>query len=179
MGEMAVELVDYDPAWPAQFEQERHRLEDVLAPWLDGGIHHAGSTAIPGMPAKPIIDVLAGVGDLDQTQAAVPALAELEYLFWPEDPNEWRLWFLKPEPQRRTHHLHIIETRHPQFAAKLAFRDALRNDERLRQKYARLKKNLAAAHPDDRDAYTSSKGDFVLAVLQEAGVEQGVDPIEP
>ncbi len=175
---MAVELVDYDPAWAREFAREKRLLEEVLAPCLHGGIHHVGSTAIPGMFAKPIIDVLAGVASLHEARLAVPALAEVEYLYWSQDPNPWRLWFLKPEPTRRTHHLHLIESQHPQFAAKLAFRDELRRDEELRHEYARLKRRLASAHPNDRDSYTASKGDFVLIVLREAGVTHGVDPIQ-
>jgi GrpB-like predicted nucleotidyltransferase (UPF0157 family) len=178
MGDMAVELVDYDPSWPEQYEQEERRLATVLGPWLDGGIHHIGSTSIPGMLAKPIIDVMAGVGDLDEARAAVPMLAESQYLFWPDDPNEWRLWFLKPEPSHRTHHLHLVESSHPQFAAKLAFRDALRGDRRLRREYARLKRELASAHRHDREAYTAGKSDFVLAVLDGARAQRRADGIE-
>lgn len=176
MSEMPVEVVAYDPAWPARFELERALLEPVLAPWLAGGIHHVGSTAVPDLAAKPIVDVMAGVADVDAAREAIPALAALGYLDWPGDPNGgWRRWFLKPHPALRTHHLHLIEPGHPRFAAQLAFRDRLRADAELRDAYARLKRRLAAEHRHDREAYTEAKGGFVAALLAtpETGARRG------
>lgn len=176
MGDMPVEIVDYDPAWPTRFEAERRLLEPALAHWLDGGVHHVGSTAVEGLAAKPVIDILAGVSDLAAARQAVPRLEEFGYLFWEWDPHPWRLWFLKPDPSRRTHHLHLVERDHPEFAAKLAFRDRLRGDEGLRRDYEKLKRRLAAAYPEDRDAYTEAKSDFVVSVLEGVGLADGVPP---
>lgn len=174
MGDMPVEIVEHDPAWPSEFAQERELLRETLAPWLEGGIHHVGSTAVPGLAAKPVIDIMAGVSDLDTAKDAVPPLEDLDYLFWDWDPHPWRLWFLKPDPSHRTHHLHLVEARHPEFRAKIAFRDRLRSDERVRRDYERLKRDLAAAHPGDRDAYTDGKSDFVLSALAQVGLDEGV-----
>lgn len=176
MKDMAVEIVEYDPNWPSLFEEERRMLQQVLSPWLDGGVHHVGSTAVDGLAAKPVIDIMAGVADLDAARGAIPALDDLGYLFWEWDPHPWRLWFLKPEPAHRTHHLHLVEPSHPEFRAKLAFRDRLREDAELRERYERLKGDLAATHPRDRDAYTDGKSEFVLSVLADLGLADGVPP---
>jgi GrpB-like predicted nucleotidyltransferase (UPF0157 family) len=75
-----VVIVDYDPEWQSRFEAERCLLERVLAPWLEGGIHHVGSTAIPGIAAKPIIDMVAGVRDLEEARAAYEPLSKQSYV---------------------------------------------------------------------------------------------------
>ena len=79
MADERVAIVPYDPAWPRRFEGERALLQRVLAPWLEGGIHHVGSTAIPGIAAKPIIDIIAGVRDLQETRAAFDPLRQQSY----------------------------------------------------------------------------------------------------
>lgn len=173
---MPVSIVEYDSSWPRRFEEELRQLEPGLDEWLDGGIHHVGSTAVAGLAAKPVIDIMAGVSDLEDARAAVPVLESLGYMFWEWDPHPWRLWFLKPEPSHRTHHLHLVEPDHPEFRAKLAFRDRLRHDTVLREGYEQLKRELAAAHPNDRDAYTDAKSAFVLRVLEEEGLAEGVPP---
>src|SRR5215204_5149176 len=94
-GNAAVEIVDYDPQWPAKFEAERVLLQGVLAPWLAGPIEHVGSTAIPGMPAKPVIDIMAGVGSLDVARAAIGELAKAGYVYFPYRA-EIMHWFCKP-----------------------------------------------------------------------------------
>lgn len=80
-------VVPYDPDWPRRFEAERALLERVLAPWLDEGIHHVGSTAIPGIAAKPVIDMIAGVRDFEEARAAYAPLAELSYVHTPHRPG--------------------------------------------------------------------------------------------
>lgn len=174
MKDMPVELVEYDPNWSDMFEDERRDLERLLSPWLDAGIHHVGSTAVAGLAAKPVIDIMAGVSDLEAAREAIPVLDEIGYLHWEWDPHPWRLWFLKPEPAHRTHHLHLMQPDHPEFHAKLLFRDRLRADEGLRERYETLKFELAAAHPTDRDAYTDGKTGFVIAVLEEMDAAEGV-----
>lgn len=140
----------YDPSWPARFEAERERLAKVLASWLDGGIHHVGSTAVPGLAAKPVIDIMAGVRDLDEARAAIEPLAALGYINAPY--RDWFLRFCKPHFTHRTHHLHLVEPHHPEWAARLAFRDLLRADSQVAAGYQRLKKHLAARFRDDREA---------------------------
>ncbi len=126
MGDEQVVVVSYDPDWPRQFEAERVLLERVLAPWLQGGIHHIGSTAIAGIAAKPIIDIMAGVRDLEEARAAFDPLHQHSYL---PDPHRPRVahHFAKPSLQRPTHGLHLTQPGSDLWHERLAFRDALRN----------------------------------------------------
>jgi GrpB-like predicted nucleotidyltransferase (UPF0157 family) len=146
-------------------------VEELLRPWLTGPVEHIGSTAVPGLRAKPVIDMLAPVGSLPEARAAVPVLADAGWLFWPEDPcGHYRLWLLRPRPEARTHHLQVVEAEHPHARALLAFRDALRADAGLRCEYASLKERLAEQHRDNRNAYTNAKGIFIQRALQRAGI---------
>jgi GrpB-like predicted nucleotidyltransferase (UPF0157 family) len=167
-----VHVVAYDPAWPVQFAEQRDRLSTVLAPWLAAAVEHIGSTAVAGLPAKPVVDVLAPVRSLDDAQAAVAALEADGWLFWREDPcRHYRLWFLRPRPDARTHHLHVVEHNHSHATALLTFRDTLRADPDLRDDYADLKRRLAVEHRNNRNAYTNAKTDFVEQVLRNAGIQ--------
>lgn len=167
-----VHVVAYDTAWLAQFAEQRDRVSTVLAPWLAAAVEHIGSTAVAGVPAKPVVDLLAPVRSLDEARGAVPALVSDGWLFWPDDPcRHYRLWFLRPRPDARTHHLQLAEHGHPHARALLAFRDALRADPGLRSGYAELKKHLASEHRDNRNAYTNAKSDFVEQVLRSAGIQ--------
>jgi GrpB-like predicted nucleotidyltransferase (UPF0157 family) len=164
---MAIEIKDYDPAWPGRFAEQRDRLADILAPWLAAPIEHIGSTSVPGLRAKPIVDILAPVDSLAARAAMVDALSADGWLYWPDDPNgAQRLWFLRPEPGERTHHLLVVEHGSSKAQALLAFRDALRADSALAREYEDLKIRLAWEHPEDRDAYTAAKADFVARVVE-------------
>ena len=164
----------YDPTWPARFEQERAALEDAIGEWIVGGIHHVGSTAVPGLDAKPIIDILAGVRDLEESRACFEPLAQLGYMYAPYLPDEMH-WFCKPHPSRRTHHLHLVPTGSNRYRDELAFRDRLRSDPEVAAEYAALKHTLAERHRDDREAYTEAKGAFVRAVLDLRSFEHPVN----
>jgi GrpB-like predicted nucleotidyltransferase (UPF0157 family) len=167
-----VEVVDHDPGWRDRFAEQRALVEELLGPWLAGAVEHIGSTSVPGLRAKPVIDMLAPVGSLTGAQAVVPVLAGAGWLFWPDDPcRDYRLWFLRPRPEARTHHLHLIEDGHPQALALLAFRDALRADAALRGQYAAVKDQLVRRHPDNRNAYSNAKSDFVARALRSLGIE--------
>lgn len=175
VADQRVEIVDHDPAWRDRFAEQRPVVEELLGPWLAGPVEHVGSTSVPGLRAKPVIDMLAPVNSLTSARAAVPVLATAGWLFWPDDPGRhYRLWFLRPRPEARTHHLHLIENGHPHALALLAFRDALRADAALRSDYADLKERLARQHPDNRNAYSNAKGDFVVRALRRAGIEPPV-----
>ena len=140
------------------------------SPWLAAPPEHVGSTAVPGLRAKPIVDIIAPVQSFIAAQEAVPVLERDGWLFWADDPNRsYRLWFLRPTPAARTHHLQIMQHDHPELHKLLLFRDALRNDPALRQEYVALKDRLAEQYHMDRNAYTDAKSDFVYSVLQAAG----------
>jgi GrpB-like predicted nucleotidyltransferase (UPF0157 family) len=162
--EQPIRLVPYDPSWPERFEAERAALEQAIGPWASGGIHHIGSTAVPGLEAKPVIDIMAGVRDLEDSRACFEPLARLEYVHFPYLPEE-RHWFCKPDPSRRTHHLHLVPAGSRRFRDHLAFRDRLRAEPRLAAEYAALKRDLAARFEHDREAYTDGKDDFVRRAL--------------
>ena len=146
----------------------------ILRPWLAASVEHIGSTAVPGLRAKPVVDVFAPVVSLSAARAALPLLERDGWLFWPQDPNAgYRMWLLRPSPAARTHHLHIIRHDHPQARALIAFRDALRADATLRDAYADLKTTLAERHRADRDAYSDAKSAFVTATLRSLGLDPG------
>ena len=167
-----IRLVAYDPTWPRQFERERAALSGVLWPWIDGGIHHVGSTAVPGLEAKPIIDILVGVRDLDESRGCFDPLSALGYLYAPYMEAEMQ-WFCKPHPSRRTHHLHLVPTGSERYRAELAFRDLLRADDNLATEYLALKQSLARRFENDREAYTVAKSGFIRRALVIIGEAPG------
>jgi len=159
-----VRVAAYDPGWGAQFEAERAALRKCIGPWVTGGIHHVGSTSVPGLPAKPVIDIMAGVESLDRSRPCIEKVTSLNYLYAPYLGDVMH-WFCKPHPARRTHHLHLVPAGSRRYLDELAFRDALRGDPALAQRYAALKLDLAARFRDDRDGYTQHKTFFVGEVL--------------
>ena len=159
-----VRIADYDATWPLRFEAERAALAERIGPWVTGGIHHVGSTSVPGLPAKPIIDILVGVEGLEQSRPCLEKVAALSYLYWPYRTDAMH-WFCKPGPVQRTHHLHLIPTGSRRYQDELAFRDALRGDTTLARRYAALKQDLARRFRHDREAYTGHKAPFVHEVL--------------
>jgi GrpB-like predicted nucleotidyltransferase (UPF0157 family) len=167
-GEEPVTLVPWDATWPVQFEQERRRLEATLRPWLTGPIEHIGSTAIAGIAAKPVIDIMAGVDTLDGSIGARDAAAALGYTYFPYRPDVMH-WFCKPSPQRRTHHLHLVPTGSALWHERLQFRDHLRATPAAAAAYEALKRDLAGRHRFDREAYTEGKTTFVRSILDAVG----------
>ena len=164
-GDAPVEIFQYDPQWPSKFEAERGLLQAVLAPWLAGPIEHVGSTAIPGMPAKPVIDIMAAVGSLEASRPAISKLVEAGYVHFPYRPDTMH-WFCKPSAAFRTHHLHLVPTGSRRWDECLAFRDAIRGNHTLAAEYAALKNRLAEKFRFDREAYTDGKAPFIERVLQ-------------
>lgn len=165
-----INVVPYDPLWPELFAKERNLLEQVLAPWLDDGIHHIGSTAVPGLAAKPLIDIIAGVRDLQESRAAYEPLGKIGYVYAPHRPHEAH-HFAKPSAnwRERTHNLHLTEVASALWRERLTFRDALRADPFLADEYAELKQRLADRCEDGAD-YAACKRGFVERVLASAGV---------
>lgn len=168
------EVQPHDPRLTDLASAERTRLAGLLAPWLVDGIEHVGSTAVPGLAAKPVVDLMASVTDPDTvvTQAGAQLAADGWCYVPPElDQRPWRRFFVKPDAtgQRRLAHLHVIRAGEPRWAEQLAFRNALRRDNQLARRYAELKLRLAGEHADDREAYTEAKGAFVAEVLNAHG----------
>jgi len=166
-GEAPIEIVPYDPSWPALFEREREALMDAIGAWLVGPVEHIGSTAIPGLAAKPVIDIIAGVATLEGSRPALAAAAALGYCYFPYRP-ETEHWFCKPSPAFRTHHLHLMPFGGPEWLGTIAFRDYLRSHPSIAAEYAELKAGLAREHRDDREAYTAAKAPFITRVTTAA-----------
>ena len=165
-----VELVDHDPSWAELFEEERVRL----APIFDGqvvAIEHIGSTSVPDLCAKPIVDVLVGLRDLELTDEHIEAMRRLGYDYMGEHGLPGRLFFRK-EP--RTHHVHVVEHGGDHWERQLTFRDTLRSDEEERRRYDAFKRRLAA-EGHSRDAYTELKTPFIREVEARARA-RGVRP---
>lgn len=162
-----VVIVDYDQSWALQAAQERQRLLNLLGPWLVDDIHHVGSTAIPGMPAKPIIDLMAGVWSLDDALAMAQVLAPHDWHFVPPELNArpWRRLFIKVAAGHRVAHLHLLDPGTRRWAEQLRFRDRLRARPALAAEYAGLKRRLAQEHAHDREAYSEGQAAFVRRVL--------------
>lgn len=177
--EAPVEIVPYDPSWPERFDEEQKLLRRALALWLVGAIEHIGSTAVPGLAAKPVIDIMAGVETLDASRPAIAAVAGLGYCYAPYRPDSEH-WFCKPSAAFRTHHLHLIPFDSPRWREAIAFRDYLRSNSDVAAEYERLKRRLAQEFHLDREAYTEAKGPFIARVtdvaLQSRGPESEQRP---
>lgn len=155
----AVRVVPYDPAWPAIFAAERKRIAPLLA---GAELNHFGSTAVPGLAAKPVIDMIALVPDLD---APIPALVQSAGYQFPRAFNatlSHRRFLCYPSAAHRTHHLHLVDLR-DELERRLRFRDRLRADPQLARTYETLKRTLATRYENDREAYTEAKSEFIHA----------------
>ncbi|MFC6825006.1 GrpB family protein [Halopelagius fulvigenes] len=158
-----VELEPYDEGWARLYEEERERLKHVAGDrFLD--FEHIGSTAIKGMPAKPIIDILAVVEDLDESRYLTPVLEECGFEYRPEEV-EGRLFFAKGPRTNRTYYLSVTERGSDFYEEKIAFRDYLSQHPKAAERYASLKTRLAEKYPENRGQYTRKKGQFVQDVL--------------
>ena len=165
-----VEIVPYNPRWPALFLREKSHLLSCLPPKLVGRIEHVGSTAVPGMAAKPVIDMLVEVTSLEETRRGiVPILVSQEYdYFWRptsgDDTPPFYAWFIKRDCLgERTHHIHMVEP-HFEHWDWLLFRDHLISHPKTAGEYRCLKMRLAAVHSHDRAAYSRGKSEFITRV---------------
>lgn len=169
-----VAIVPYDDAWPDAFGREAAHLRASLPPGLVRRIEHFGSTSVPGLCAKPIVDMLVEVTSLRAARTVIaPILAAQGYdYFWRpsfgDNVPPWYAFFIKRDGNgKRSHHIHMM-TRRPIFRghwARLRFRDYLIAHPDVAAEYGRLKTRLAHAHPNDRVAYTVGKSDFIADVM--------------
>lgn len=163
--EAEIRIAPYDPSWPARFEEERAVLARVIDRWVVGPIEHFGSTAVPGLDAKPVIDIMAPVESLDASRVALPVLEKAGYCYAAYRTDVMH-WFCKPSPAFRTHHLHVVPFGSQLWIERLAFRDYLRAHRQIASEYAQLKKQLAEQYRLDREAYTDAKSPFIDRVLK-------------
>ena len=164
----SLEIVDYDASWPAAFEAERERLGAALGE-LAVRIEHKGSTAVPGLPAKPVIDIQISVARLQPLAAYAEPLRREGYTHRAHPDDAFCPFFHRPASWPHSHHVHAVAAGGAEERRTLAFRDALRADARLALEYAALKRRLAphyaADDPAARDAYAEAKGEFIEGVL--------------
>ena len=163
-----VRIAEYSPQWPAVFAAEAEVIRSVFLP-AEVHIEHVGSTAVPGLVAKPIIDILLGASSLPEIEHRIPALEAIGYSYVPEFEKQLplRRYFSKPDRRDGRFHLHAVEHGSAFWHEQLRFRDALRAQPALRDEYARLKRRLAVTHNLDRAAYTDAKAPFIQRVLRE------------
>ncbi len=171
-----VAIATYDPTWPAAFRQEKAHLLSCLPNDLIRRVEHFGSTAVPGLAAKPIVDVLVEVTDLDATKVRIAPVLEAkgyEYFWRPthgDDGPPFYAWFIKRNPRTgvRTHHIHMVEREFTEHWDRLLFRDYLIDHPNVAREYEALKVRLASDSSRDRVAYTRGKTEFIVRVTEQA-----------
>jgi GrpB-like predicted nucleotidyltransferase (UPF0157 family) len=162
-----VRIVPYDPAWPEEFEAEKDRLQPILAPWISGGIHHVGSTSVPGLAAKPVIDIVLAVPDSSDEDAYVPALEAAGYVLRIREPD-WHQHRLFKGPDTNVN-LHVFSRGCPEIDRMLAFRDHLRGNDADRELYERTKRELATRDWEYVQDYADAKTEVVEQIVARAG----------
>ncbi len=162
-----VQVITYQADWHDLFEQERRALHKHIG-HLVLDIQHVGSTAVPGLDAKPILDIAVAVASVAVIPQCQPLLCALGYLDRGDAGSDGGYLFVKESaPDLRTHHLHIVARDDPRWGHYLRFRDVLKADETLRTRYANLKKALQEKFSQDRKAYTAAKHAFIRDILQQ------------
>jgi GrpB-like predicted nucleotidyltransferase (UPF0157 family) len=163
----AVRIVDYDPGWPEEARRELARVAAALGD-LAVRLDHVGSTAVPGLAAKPIVDLQVSVASLEPQSAYVEPLAVLGYLFVPFATAPDYHFFGKPPERPRTHHLHVCLAGSFEELRHLVVRDLLRADPREAARYEAVKREAARLHPEDRHAYMDGKAAYVEGLERRA-----------
>ncbi len=157
-----VRLVEYDPQWPDLFKEEAQRISLAISP-LTLTLHHVGSTAVPELVAKPVLDILAGYDNPASRSAYINALHAAGYQHRGEQEIPGRDFFRRGTP--RAYHIHLAKTGCDFWREHLTFRNLLRQDSVLREEYASLKRRLAMEYPRDRESYIDGKGPFIREAL--------------
>ena len=169
---MGVRMVPHDPNWRQEFRQEAARIS-AAAGSNAVAVHHVGSTAIPGIYAKPVIDLLLVVWDLAALDEKQPEMEALGYEARGEYGIPGRRFFRRDDKHGdRTHQVHAFEDGSPQIARHLAFRDYMIAHPETAQEYSDLKRELAAQHPSDIEAYMDGKNEFIQEVDKRAAQEE-------
>ncbi len=166
------ELSNYNPAWSKNFESEADKIAEALGEQVVE-VKHVGSTSIPGLRAKPIIDILVAVEEFAPVDTYKEQLEPLEYFYHPHDAEDERLFFWKGTP--RTHHLHIVEFMTWEHQRHIVFRDYLRAHPEMAELYEQVKRELSLTFKGNRPAYTKGKTAFIKTIMARA-VEEIIDP---
>jgi len=169
-----LEIVPYDPQWPVAFEAERRRLAAAFGE-LAVRIEHNGSTAVPGLAAKPVIDIQVSARRLHPIERYAPALERLGYVHLVHPDDAFAPFFHRPASWPHTHHVHVVQAGGEEERRTLAFRDYLRDHAEIAREYEALKRRLApgyiATTAGSQQAYADAKGELIRAVTERALVE--------
>ncbi len=160
-----VKVVPYNPNWQAEFATEKQNLLRAIGDYVSG-LEHIGSTSVPGLAAKPIIDMIAAVDNLSVYKQLIDSLAKLGYEFMPERVFKDRIFFPKGLRENRTHHLNLVIKGSKGWIEPILFRDYLINNQAAQTKYQNRKIQLAKQYPDDRVAYTKAKEQVISEILK-------------
>ena len=155
----------YREEWKKLFEIEKRDIEKAIGDYIKD-IQHVGSTSIPGMSAKPILDIAIAVKNFEEARICIEPLCKMEYSFKGENGIPRRHYFLKGEPC--THHIHMLEKDSEEWEKLILFRDYLRSDQNTAEEYKKLKRDLSKRLQGDRKAYQAAKSDFVAAVIRKS-----------
>ena len=169
-----VEIVEYRPEWAEIFEREREAILDKCSPWVME-VHHVGSTSVPGLAAKPILDIMPVVANPVDGENAVEPMTRLGYRYRGDNGLPGRFYFDKVVDGRTVMHCHMYPQDHSDVRKLVAFRDRLRTDRETASEYERLKRVLASKYRDDREAYTDGKGAFIIETTATALANTGTD----
>ena len=159
-----IEVVPYDPNWPKMFLAARDELNEVLGKEILE-LHHIGSTAVRGISAKPVIDMLAVVDKIETADNWGSTLEKPGYAALGEYGIPGRRFFTRDTGGQRSHHLHVFGRGDPEIARHLQFRDSLKANPGIKRYYSRLKESLAKQFPEDMESYIKGKKDFIDKVI--------------
>ena len=162
----------YREEWKLLFEIEKRDIEEAIGDYIED-IQHVGSTSIPGMPAKPILDIAIAVKDFEEARVCIEPLCDRGYSFKGENGIPRRHYFLKGEPC--THHIHMLEKDSEEWEKLILFRDYLRSNQNTAEEYKELKRNLLQRLRGNRKAYQAAKSDFVETVIRKSRLDRGSD----
>lgn len=166
---MKVSIVEYRPQWRKMFEEEKQLLQSVLDE-VSAKVEHVGSTAVNGLAAKPVIDIMIGLPDFSVADDLVPSIEALGYEYIKKYENEmpFRRFFVKNLNGVRTHHIHMVEIDSEFWGRHLLFRNYLRQNPETAKKYAALKKQLAEREWEDVNEYADAKTEFIRGIENRA-----------
>ena len=164
-------ITDYNPEWPRIYEKEKTLILQSIG-HIIADIEHIGSTSVPGLGAKPIVDIMIGLRQLDDAAECIPRLEAIGHIYHPEfeDQVPERRFFRKGPDEARTHHIHMVERSSAFWADRIAFRDYMRTHEQDAMLYLLLKKELALRFGADRRGYSDAKASFVAAILAKSHI---------
>ncbi|TET77291.1 MAG: GrpB family protein [Candidatus Heimdallarchaeota archaeon] len=162
-----VKLKPYNPQWKEFFKKEKKLISSVITAFLID-IQHIGSTAIPNIVAKPIIDVAVAIDSLDNIEKIIPPLENIGFIYRGEQGIPDRHMFVKGGENYRTHHLHVMQKDHYEWNKHILFRDYLKKHPNDAKQYSELKQKLFLKYGNDREKYTESKSEFIQNIIEKA-----------